>query len=201
MTNVLIQSYIRRRMDEVRSVLRAFLEGLSDGQIPVPDEDQWRPEPQGPFLTLKFLGGLRRVGAYDILVKGADNQFYLHGHREATISIKARGQSAHDRYENLVRATDMLGTVQWELGKPGTVALFKSQGVVFIRDNGVVNTTVQEDTSFPSRATIDIEIRFSLSELVTDQNVIEHVGVNGRIDADFDGSFESLPALITPPLE
>ena len=192
----ILDSYVKNRMDEVRAAMRAWLVSLAGENVPVVDEDQYRPVPDGPFLSLKFLSGLRMVGAFDMTILARDGNLYLHGHREATVSIKARGVSAKDSYSQLVRATDMLSAVQWDYSKKSTVALLRTVGIVVIRDNGIIDTTKVEDTSFPPRAVMDLEIRFTLNEKLSlaDQNYINSVGITGFLRREL-GNVEELPIL------
>lgn len=180
----LLNSYITRRMNEIRRAIRSWLTTVGGDEVLVIDEGQMRGNPDQPFLTLKFLGSLRMIGARDLVMwSPSDNCFIKHGHREATISIKAVGRAVSDQYSTLIRATDMLEAVRFTLQDPTSKGVFEQIGLVIIGDEGIIDTTQQDATTFPPRASMDVGIRFAIKEAV-EMETIERVEISGELTTD-----------------
>lgn len=199
--SAVIQSIIRRRMDEVRAGIRSWLMACMPPGVPVVDENQYKPEPKGPYVSFGFVGGLVKLGRADSFpYDKAINAFKVRMHRQATLTINAFGKPYTDLYSDLYRATDILSGVQACIDEPTAYTHLQSRGIAIWGDSSVQDRTELKDNVYYPRATLDLILGVSI-EATIDPGYIETVRVTGRLDADFDGSFEKEIGPFTIELE
>ncbi len=192
---------IKDKMDETRAAVRAWLQASVPQGWTIVDQNQYVPRPKPPYVSFGFLGGMTKLGRADSFPYDKRlHAFKVRMHRQATLSISAFGTPFTDKYVDLLRATDMLTIVQAHIDEPVAYGALEKRGIAIWGDNSVIDTTYLEENVYQPAATLDLLLGISM-EATIDPGSIERVRISGKLDADFDGTFEMDFGPFTIPME
>lgn len=131
--------------EPVWQAIRAWLitaTGLPDGQVIFADPNPNAPRPRAPFVTVKQLGAMRRLGACDEERLGAEAGFIQRiGHRRLTVDVNVYGP----------RALALAAAAQDHLERYDVRLALDAVGLTVIDRGQLNNLTALLDTQYEQR--------------------------------------------------
>lgn len=178
---------LARTMDKIEQGIQSWLE--TTVSYPVVFSGQNMVRPPAPFVSWKLLTGMIKIGSFDELyVNKNDLNYHLKGQRQFTALFEATGIATDGTLKNRVRATDILGEIQYSLNKPETIGHFQNINLVIQEENEISDITELLETEYEPRASLEITFRIAIDEIV-DPGTIDLISVSGDLDTNFDGNY------------
>jgi hypothetical protein len=191
----------KEKFNEIRSVLLAWLEDISDFPVVIAEESDPRPNQGEPHVAFKILTNLVKLGSRDEHRPAtATTEYKVVSHREFTVSITAVGSPVSDDedLDDKVRATDILNEIQLSLERPTVLDRFTEIDLAVVSEGTVVDTSLLLETETEPRATLDVIFRVRI-DVEDDPGIIEKTRISGEIDSNMDGSFDkTIPEFEVP---
>lgn len=177
----------KKTIDKIDEGLQSWLESIVPYTVVKSGQNTVRPKP--PFVSYKMITGMIKLGSFDELyVNKTDNLYHLKGQRQFTVLFEATGTPTDGTLASIVRATDIIGEIQFALNKPNTTSFFLGLDLAIQEENEITDITELLETEYEPRATLSIIFRTAIDEEV-DPGTIETVLISGDVDTTFDGNY------------
>lgn len=135
--------------------------------------DQSGPRVQKPYAGLKIITPLVAIGHDEIDVNDA-GQVESRGVRELTVSVNVYGEGALDK----------MVSAHGRLELPSVQAKLRAAGLIYVSRTGVRDLTVPFETSFESRAQMDVRFRLSDALVDVETGSIEQVEITNDLTGE-----------------